>query len=136
VAVDPHGDAYIADGATSQIWRLDPAGRLLSRWGRGRGDAPGQFRFDRAGPAGIAADLQGHIYVAASSNDGGALFSDPRPVFGAFNVNRALPDGGQYFLGDYQGLVAVGAEFHPFFVAGNTGNKEDPVDVFTGALQP
>jgi hypothetical protein len=75
-------------------------------------------------------------YMLQTSSDGGTTFSAPRPVFGAFNVNRALPDGGQYFLGDYQGLVAAGNEFHPFFVAANAGTSGDPVDVFTGAVLP
>ncbi len=42
--------------------------------------------------------------------------------------------GGIYFLGDYQGLVASGETFVPFFVGANAVNSANPTDVFVKAL--
>jgi hypothetical protein len=36
------------------------------------------------------------------------------------------------FLGDYEGLIAVGRTSHPLFVT--TSGQDDPTDVFTTAV--
>jgi len=53
----------------------------------------------------------------AISSDSGATFSET--LIGApFNIRGAAGvDGPAYFLGDYQAVAAVGADFLPFFVA-------------------
>ena len=39
------------------------------------------------------------------------------------------PQAGGFFLGDYEGLVNNGTEFHPVFVVTNTGNLTNRTDV-------
>src|SRR5207237_393960 len=51
----------------------------------------------------------------AISADEGATFQESA-VSGTFDVRSAPRTVEGYFLGDYQGLVAVGSSFLPFFV--------------------
>ena len=63
----------------------------------------------------------------ASSYDGGRTWSD-EPLSSSFDLRPAsIVD--VYFLGDYQGLVASGDAFVPFFV-GATGDGDDKTAVF------
>jgi len=71
-------------------------------------------------------------YWLVTSSDGGATWEET-PVTGPFDMRPAL-FGGTYFLGDYQGLVASGDTFVPFFVGANAGNSANPTDVFVRAL--
>ena len=72
-----------------------------------------------------------HVLAAAwlaISGDGGATFQDTR-ISAAFDVRTAPKTGEGYFLGDYQGLVATGGSFLPFFVIANTGSVANRTDV-------
>jgi len=71
-------------------------------------------------------------YWLAMSADGGTTWEEAS-VTGPFDMRPAL-FGGAYFLGDYQGLVANGDNFVPFFVGANAGNSANPTDVFVKAL--
>lgn len=65
VAFDPDGNVYFSDGYNNaRVAKYDADGNWVSSWGE-RGSATGQFRV----PHGIAADDQGHIYVADRSNN-------------------------------------------------------------------
>lgn len=68
----------------------------------------------------------------ATSRDGGMTWSDEGLSL-AFDLRPALLRG-VYFLGDYQGLAAVGSAFVPLFVAATQadGNR---TDVFVRALR-
>jgi hypothetical protein len=55
------------------------------------------------------------LAVLATSVDGGATWSEER-LTGELDLREAR-FGGSYFLGDYQGLVAAGEAFVPFFSA-------------------
>jgi len=55
-------------------------------------------------------------------------------VAGPFDM-RTAPFSGGLFLGDYEGLVAVGKSFLAFFVQTNSGNVANPTDVFAVRLQ-
>ena len=44
----------------------------------------------------------------------GTQLSDEQHLSGPFNF-AAAPDAGGRFVGDYEGLTAVGSRFHPFF---------------------
>jgi hypothetical protein len=63
----------------------------------------------------------------ATSRDRGATWSD-EALSSPFDLRPALLDSA-YFLGDYQGLVAVGNAFVPFFAAANA-DQDDRTDVF------
>lgn len=63
----------------------------------------------------------------ATSHDRGATWSD-EPLSLPFDLRPALLQSA-YFLGDYQGLAAVGAAFVPFFVAANP-DGDNRTDVF------
>jgi len=66
-------------------------------------------------------------YWLATSTDG--LNFTESHVSGPFDLDRApIADG--LFLGDYQGLASVGAEFRPFFVATTAAGAANPTDVF------
>jgi hypothetical protein len=63
----------------------------------------------------------------ATSRDRGATWSD-EALSGPFDLHPALLQSA-YFLGDYQGLAAVGSAFVAFFVAANA-DEDDRTDVF------
>ncbi len=65
----------------------------------------------------------------AVSSDGGATFQETA-LGGPFDLRTAAQTADGYFIGDYQGLVASGAEFLPFFVLTNSGNTSNRSDVF------
>jgi len=74
-------------------------------------------------------------YMMQTSSDGGNTFADPGPVFGAFNVNRAMDDGGQFFLGDYQGLTALpDGRFGAVFPQAQPQSTHGVTDMFFAAL--
>jgi hypothetical protein len=84
------------------------------------------LRNDTSGDALLA------TYWLVTSADGAATW-DETPVTGPFDMRPAV-FGGIYFLGDYQGLVASGETFVPFFVGANAVNSANPTDVFVKAL--
>jgi hypothetical protein len=69
----------------------------------------------------------------ATSRDRGQTWSD-EALSQPFNLRPALLRD-FYFLGDYQGLVASGNTFVPFFVAA-TSHDGDRTDVFTRPIAP
>lgn len=77
-----------------------------------------------------------HYRAAAflvSSHDHGASWTEER-LTGGFDL-RPAQVGDVYFLGDYEGLVASGATFVPFFAVAVT-SPEDPTDVFVRPITP
>jgi hypothetical protein len=54
-------------------------------------------------------------------------------ITGPFDMLTA-PFADGFFVGDYEGLTAVGTTFHPFFVATNSGNTSNRTDVFTTSI--
>jgi photosystem II stability/assembly factor-like uncharacterized protein len=64
----------------------------------------------------------------ATSRDGGQTWSD-EALSQPFDLRPALLQD-VYFLGDYQGLVAAGDGFVPFFVAANPSGGSDRTDVY------
>ncbi len=57
-------------------------------------------------------------------------------VAGSFDI-EAAPISRGYFLGDYEGLTAVGSDFNtflPFYVQANTGNTANRTDVFAATI--
>ena len=77
----------------------------------------------------------------ATSHDGGNTFTDTA-MSGPFDIRNApqvVAENGLahgYFLGDYEGLVAVGGSFLPFFVITNNGDTNNRTDVFARPVSP
>jgi BNR repeat-like domain len=75
-------------------------------------------------------------YWLATSNDGGNTWAE-KHVAGPFDLNvapkvdRPVPS---LYLGDYQGLVASGLGFVPFFAM--TDNERNRTDIVTGTVYP
>jgi hypothetical protein len=75
-------------------------------------------------------------YWLASSRDGGATWSEQH-VAGPFNLNvapRVDRPVSSLYLGDYQGLVASGLGFVPFFAM--TDTDQNRTDIFAGTVYP
>ncbi len=72
VAVDPAGNVYVADYLGRRIRRIDPAGVTSTVAGTGEagygGDGGAADAAPLDGPAGVAADAAGNVYVADLSN--------------------------------------------------------------------
>jgi len=69
-------------------------------------------------------------YLLKTSGAHGATFGAAITLKGPFDMTTA-PNARGYFVGDYEGLVAIGASFRSFFVATNTGHTANRTDVFT-----
>ena len=64
VTWDPAGNIFLSDGyVNSRVAKIDKDGNWITSWGQ-RGSAPGEFNT----PHSIAADAQGHVYVADRFN--------------------------------------------------------------------
>ncbi|MGE5597879.1 MAG: exo-alpha-sialidase [Bacteroidota bacterium] len=75
-------------------------------------------------------------YWLAESADQGESFSREAHLAGPFDLLSAPLVSNGFFLGDYQGLVPVGASFTSVFVQANTGDKLNPTDVFAATVDP
>jgi hypothetical protein len=65
----------------------------------------------------------------AISSDGGISWTESA-VGGPFDIHSAARTVQGYFVGDYEGLVASGANFIPFLVLTNNGDTSNRSDVF------
>ena len=98
VATDFHGNAYVADTGNQRIQKFDSSGAWQNAWGRGVAGASG-FQIctvantcttgqagglggDMNGPAGVASDASGSVYVAEAFGNRVSKFLDrpPPPV--------------------------------------------------------
>lgn len=75
-----------------------------------------------------ASSLPTNTLIKKSANHG-ATFGGAT-LLDSFDMATA-PVARGFFVGDYEGLAAVGAGFQPFFVATNSGNTTNRTDVFT-----
>ena len=83
VAWDPSGNVYISDGyINSRVAKADKDGDWLVSWGE-RGNHPGEFHT----PHSIAADAQGHIYVADRGNRRIQVFDGDGKLLRVIQIN-------------------------------------------------
>jgi tripartite motif-containing protein 71 len=80
VALDPHGNLYVADFSNDRVQKLSPTGQVLLVWGT-TGSGPGQFN----GPVGIALDAQGNVYVTDVGTSDGSVAD--------YRIQKFSPDG-------------------------------------------
>jgi len=88
------------------------------------------FRNNTSDPSTLWTD-----YWLVHSHDGGATWSEETHIAGPFDMKTA-PDARGLFVGDYEGLTAVGNSFLPFFVQANSGNTSDRTDVYSTRVGP
>lgn len=73
VALDAAGNVYIADSDNNRICRIDTSGVIRTVAGNGTagngGDGGPATSAQLRGPAGVAVDLAGNVYIADSGND-------------------------------------------------------------------
>src|SRR5206468_6055344 len=58
------GRVYVADTANDRVVKLSPGGKALKTW-----DSPGSEEGQFAGPAGVAVDGSGNVYVVDNRNN-------------------------------------------------------------------
>ena len=63
VAMDAHGNVYVADMANDRIQKFTSNGQLMSKWGK-NGDGEGEFH----APYSLSVDSAGYVYVADKWN--------------------------------------------------------------------
>jgi hypothetical protein len=70
-------------------------------------------------------------------NASGTRVSDEQHLSGRFNY-LAAPNAGGRFIGDYQGLTAVGSRFHPFFATVNCMLRcpANRTDIYAASVTP
>jgi sugar lactone lactonase YvrE len=67
VALDHEGNLYVVDRVNSKVWKLDPAGKLLTQWGS-RGTGEGRFDMSGNGAGFVALDSQDNVYVTDNNH--------------------------------------------------------------------
>jgi hypothetical protein len=91
------------------------------------------YDFTDDDPAGGPLDTD---YWATASREAGAGFTPRERITAEPFDMRTAPDARGFFVGDYEGLAAVGHRFTPVFVAANSGNAGNRTDVFSTTFQP
>jgi NHL repeat len=96
VAFDRAGNAYISDGyINSRIAKVGKDGKWLMSWGT-PGNGPGQFNT----PHSIAADAQGHIYVADRGNRRIQVFDSSGNFIRQITIDVPVPPDAYMAIGN------------------------------------
>jgi len=122
VALDAHGNLYVADTKDFRIQELSPRGRPLRMWGT-LGAAPGQFGF----PVGVALDRQGNVYVVDSVDCRIQRFSPSGKLLAIFGRKGSAP-------GEYSGPVGIALDSRGRMYVTDDGNDRVQVLSPTGKL--
>ena len=85
LAIDSHGNIWVADTNNHRIQKFDSSGGFLTKWGS-TGFGNGQFR----SPYGVAVDKEGDVYVADSANS--CIRRIEAGVVTTYATNRLSPD--------------------------------------------
>ena len=78
--------------------------------------------------------LETDYWVTGSRNGGRSFSPRVRLTDMSFDM-RTAPDAGGFFVGDYEGLDAVGRDFTPFFALANSGDAANPTDMFATSVR-
>jgi DNA-binding beta-propeller fold protein YncE/DNA-directed RNA polymerase subunit RPC12/RpoP len=100
LAVDGIGYTYVVNQSGDQIYKFDPNGKYIDRFG-GRGDGPGQL----SSPSSIAIDTQGRVFINDSGSidvfDADGNYLDEIPWLREFGAPRGMVfdlQGNLYFV--------------------------------------
>ena len=70
IALDPHGDVFVADWRNDRIQKYSPEGRYLATVG-----GPGRDEGGLNRPSGVAVDADGYVYIADWGNERVQVFN-------------------------------------------------------------
>lgn len=121
IAVDRAGMLYISDFETHRVYRVTPNGFITAIAGTGRagysGDGGPAVSAALSGPAGLAVDSQGTLYIADSGNRrvrrivSGLIFTvedaDKKQVEFTTPISVAMDPAGKLYVGDGSGIVTT-----------------------------
>jgi hypothetical protein len=109
VTWDPAGNIYISDGyINSRVAKVDKDGNWLISWGQ-RGTKPGEFNT----PHSIAADSQGHIYVADRFNRRIQVFDNDGHFLRAMTIDVPFDRATKPVIGNALDPDATSGTFSP-----------------------
>ena len=109
VTWDAAGNTFISDGyINSRVAKVDKDGNWLMSWGT-RGSAPGEFNT----PHSIAADAQGHIYVADRFNRRIQVFDGDGHFLRAMTIDVAFDRATRPVIGNALDPDATSGTFAP-----------------------
>ena len=109
VTWDPAGNIFISDGyINSRVAKVDKDGNWLMSWG-GRGSKPGEFNT----PHSIAADAQGHIYVADRFNRRIQVFDGEGHFLRAMTIDVPFDRATKPVIGNALNPDATSGTFSP-----------------------
>jgi DNA-binding beta-propeller fold protein YncE len=134
VAVDPHGDIYVADTGNNRIQKLSPTDAALAQW---------RASYVHAGrlsaPAGLAVDTHNDLYVADTENNRIVKLSPEGQVQGmwgaqGYNLGQfiqpssvAVDSRGNLYVMGYDGRVEeLSPSDRPLIQWGNVPDKPKP----------
>src|SRR5208337_1003745 len=142
VAVDAHGNIYIAGESMDQVFKVDPAGNFTVVSGNGTqgfgGDGGPATSAILASPSGVALDTQGNLFIADESNQ------RIRRVDAVTGIITTVAGSGQLgFSGDggpatsakmYNPISVAVDEQGNLFIADNFNWRIRRVDAATGII--
>ncbi len=109
VTWDPAGNIFVSDGyINSRVAKIDKDGNWLTSWGN-RGSKPGEFNT----PHSIAADAQGHIYVADRFNRRIQVFDDDGRFLRAMTIDVPFDRATKPVIGNALDPDATSGTFSP-----------------------
>jgi len=120
IAVDSFGDIYVTDPDHALVWKYDPTGKFLLKWGSA-GTGNGQFNQ----PMGIAADSVGGVYVADRGNNRIQKFTSTGTFLLKWGSYGGYGSAGGLFRNPND--VTAGPEGHLYV----TDTNNDRIQVFT-----
>ena len=135
VAVDAHGDLFIADYAGNVVEKVTPAGRLSVVAGDGKAGRPTPGPATRSRlmyPTGVAVDAHGDLFIADNSNNViEEVTSAGRLSVVAGDGKAGPPEPGSATKSDLHGPIGVAAGPHGDLFIADAGN--DVVEEVTPA---
>jgi DNA-binding beta-propeller fold protein YncE len=118
IALDSHGNLYLAEFDDSRIYKYSTAGKLLAEWGE-HGSGPGQLE----APDKLAFDTHGNLYVTEDGSQSAGVGQNSR-VQKFSPTGKALAQWGTYgsALGQFKGPLGIAIDQHGDIYVAEEGN--------------